>query len=103
MESDSPSKTTLDPDSYQTPFGIQLFPSIEQQFNHTRMFYTKKKKYKKTYAYSHHINPAHSNQSQQLPNSPKAGLETLAEWLRLSTISLGVGKHVFDSALALLT
>ena len=92
----------MDPDSYQTPFGHHAIPSIQYQLNQTRIFYPKKKKYKKNLTYPNHILSSNHNHSQVLPKSQKAALSTLAEWLRLSTLSLGVGKHVFDSALALL-
>jgi len=101
MDMDSPSKTTLDPDSYHTPFyGHQLPPS---RFNpgFSRIFYSKKKKYKRNNPEHTHPFPS-SNKSDHMPKSQKAGLVVLAEWLRWSAVSMGVNKHVYDNALALL-
>jgi hypothetical protein len=38
-----------------------------------------------------------------MPKSQKADLLVLAEWLRWAAVSIGVGKHVFNNALSLLS
>ena len=95
---DTPTKTTIDPDTYHTPFCAQHAPDHLSQ--HTRIFKSAKRKHKRhlfTYQYLNQQEQTENNQKYQ-----KTSFIKLAEWLRWSAVSLGLAKHVFDNALAVM-
>lgn len=100
-----PHKQQTLPDNYHTPVCAQNLEKYGEMCKSSRVYLSRKQKYKKTPSTMHHsaqkINKEENE--EEPPKSQRANLITLAEWLQWAAISLGVGKHVFNNALTLLT
>lgn len=92
-------------DSYHTPVCAQHGSKLIEMLSSSRVFLSHKKKYKKTPStYQHTVEKLSKVEHQdKMPKSQKADLLVLAEWLRWAAVSIGVGKHVFNNALSLLS
>jgi hypothetical protein len=100
---DTPSKVSLDSDSYRTPSCTQPFSLTPSRFYFTRNFLTRRKRYRRGVGPSHLDATMQPDEGLDVPRSQKGTMMALAEWLRWAAVSLGVGKHVFDNALEVLT